>query len=117
MQANFILIFYKNFPFQSNCHYVFADVKNKYVFTTSNCGETIKTHRLDTIAPSLIAFEQNNDNIFLIHDLESNEKRLHVTKNFGETYSVVQDYVRNFFFQYNSGQTQLYIERIQPTTR
>ena len=72
---------------------------------------------LDTIAPSLIAFEQNNDNIFLIHDLESNEKRLHVTKNFGETYSVVQDYVRNFFFQYNSGQTQLYIERIQPTTR
>ena len=52
-----------------------------------------------------------------IHDLESNEKRLHVTKNFGETYSVVQDYVRNFFFQYNSGQTQLYIERIQPTTR
>ena len=96
--------------FQSNCHYVFADVIHKHIFTSEDCGETIKPYNLDTITPSLISFESNNNNIFLVHDLEAKEKRLWVTKNFGETFSTVQEYVRNFFFHDN----KLYVERIQP---
>lgn len=38
--------------------------------------------------------------------------RLYVTKNFGQTFDVVQDYVRNFFFQYGPSETKLYVERI-----
>ena len=97
---------------QSNCHYVFTDTVHKYVFTTSNCGETIQSHKLETITPSLIAFDKNRDNIFLIHDLESTEKRLYVTKTYGLTFSPVQDYVRNFFF--NQEGDKLFVERIQP---
>ena len=50
--------------------------------------------------------------MFLIHDLENPKKRLHVTKTFGQTFGVVQDYVRNFFFD-EAGE-KLYVERIQP---
>ena len=68
--------------------------------------------QLDTISPSKIAFDKNRDNVFLIHDLESPQKTLHVTKTFGLTYGHVQDYVRNFFF--NEVGDKLYIERMKP---
>jgi hypothetical protein len=84
----------------SNCHYVFTDTINKYIFTTNDCGENIKAYNLKTINPSLVAFEKNRDTIFLIHDLKSEEKRLYVTKTFGQTFSPVQDYVKSFFFHY-----------------
>ena len=102
------------FDYQDKCHYVFADEINKYVFTTSNCGETIVRHKLDQVTPSVITFEENRNDVFLIHDLKDPEKRLYVTKNFGETYDVVQRYVRNFFFHYTETETKLYVERIQP---
>ena len=44
--------------------------------------------------------------------MESKEKRLYVTKTFGQTFSPVQDYVRNFFFD-KAGE-KLFVERIQP---
>ena len=69
---------------------------------------------MDTIHPSLIAFDKNNENVFLIHDLESPEKRLHVTRTFGQTFDQVQDYVRNFFFSKVDLGSKLFIERIQP---
>ena len=62
----------------------------------------------------MITFEENRNDVFLIHDLKDPEKRLYVTKNFGETYDVVQHYVRNFFFHYTKTETKLYVERIQP---
>ena len=97
---------------QSTCHYVFTDTINGYVFTSSNCGKDITPHKLENITPSLISFDKNNDNVFLIHDLDSPEKKLYVTKNFGVTISHVQDYVRNFFFDQSGG--KLYVERMQP---
>ena len=62
----------------------------RYIFTTTDCGETIQARNLDTIHPSLIAFDKNNENVFLIHDLESPEKRLYVTQTFGQTFDQVQ---------------------------
>ena len=86
----------------------------RYIFTTTDCGETIQARNLDTIHPSLIAFDKNNENVFLIHDLESPEKRLYVTRTFGQTFDQVQDYVRNFFFSKVDQGSKLFIERIQP---
>ena len=62
----------------------------------------------------MIAFDKNNENVFLIHDLESPQKRLYVTRTFGQTFDQVQDYVRKFFFPKNSENSKLFIERIQP---
>ncbi len=46
----------------------------------------------------------------------SPEKRLYVTKNFGETFSSVQDYVKSFFLRYLANETELYVQRLEPST-
>ena len=57
---------------------------------SKDCGSTFTSHSLATITPSQIDFDERRDSVFLIHDLISPERRLHVTKNFGETFSPVQ---------------------------
>ncbi len=53
--------------------------------------------------------------LFLIRQT-SPEKRLYVTKNFGETFSSVQDYVKSFFLRYLANETELYVQRLEPST-
>lgn len=101
---------------ESNCHYVFADTVNKYVFTSTDCGKTISGHKLE-MTPALVEFDKSVDKTFLVHDLVDEEKKLFVTRNFGETFSHVQDYVKGFFFQEpesGEGASTLYIERMEP---
>jgi hypothetical protein len=72
-----------------------------------DCGATFKSHNLETVVPSHIEFDDRRDHIFLVHDLVSPEKRLYVTKNFGDTFSPVQVQIlcfsisAEFFFRAN----------------
>eukprot|EP00095_Tigriopus_kingsejongensis_P005304 maker-scaffold337_size202799-snap-gene-0.21 protein:Tk05304 transcript:maker-scaffold337_size202799-snap-gene-0.21-mRNA-1 annotation:"sortilin-related receptor" len=97
----------------SNCHYVFTDTVHRYIFTSTDCGRTFVGHKLEII-PELIEFDKNQDKVFLIHDLIDDEKKLYVTKNFGQTFSRVQDYVKGFFFEYGTDHTILYVQRLEP---
>lgn len=63
-----------------------------------DCGDTIKAHKLE-MSPEVVEFEPTQDKTFLIHDLEDDLKTLYVTRNFGETFSHVQDYVKGFYFK------------------
>lgn len=102
---------------KSNCHYVFTDTINQYLFTTTDCCQRIKRQKLERIHPSVIAFDDRRDNIFLIHDLESPDKKLYVTRNFGDTISHVQDYVKAFFLHYMDEEvTKLYVQRLSPSS-
>ena len=95
---------------ESNCHYVFtgkrrlplaissvplpkrpicADTLHKHIFTSTDCGATFTAHDLEFV-PELVEFDKAHDKLFLVHDLEDTEKKLYVTKNFGETFSHVQ---------------------------
>ena len=99
----------------SACRYVFTDTINKYIFTTADCGQTVTARKLDsTMTPSKIVFDKRVDNTFLVHDLESDDKELHVTRNFGETFSTVSYYVKTFFLKYESDHTQIILQRFQP---
>jgi hypothetical protein len=82
---------------------------------TTDCGATFVSHNLATINPSQIEFDKRRDSVFLIHDLLSPERRLHVTKNFGETFSPVQDFVKSFYLRYLPTETELYIQRMEPS--
>ena len=66
-----------------------ADTLNKHLFTSMDCGATFAAHDLEFV-PELVEFDKAHDKLFLVHDLEDTEKRLYVTKNFGETFSHVQ---------------------------
>ncbi|TRY76952.1 hypothetical protein TCAL_09210 [Tigriopus californicus] len=97
----------------SNCHYVFTDTVHKYLFTSTDCGTTFFGHKLE-ITPELVEFDKSQDKVFLVHDLIDEQKKLYVTRNFGETFSRVQDYVKGFFFQYDGDNTILYVQRLEP---
>ncbi len=64
--------------------------------------------------PELIEFDSKQDKVFLLHDLIDDQKKLYVTKNFGETFSHVQDYVKAFYLDHRDGQTRLYVQRMLP---
>ena len=66
-----------------------ADTLHKHLFTSTDCGLTFIAHDLEFV-PELVEFDKAHDKLFLVHDLEDTEKRLYVTKNFGETFSHVQ---------------------------
>ena len=83
---------------------------------SEDCGATVTGHKLETVVPSFIDFDERRDRVFLIHDLVSSDKRLYVTKTFGETFSPVQDYVKAFFLRYLANETELYVQRLEPST-
>lgn len=99
---------------ESNCQYVFTDTVNRYLFTSTDCGETFSRHKLE-LTPSLIEFDGNRDLVFLVHDLVDERKTLYVTRNFGETFSHVQEFVKAFFFKGGEGeQGELFVQRMEP---
>ena len=87
----------------------------RYIFMSTDCAATFVTHNLATISPSQIDFDERRESVFVIHDLLSPERRLHVTKNFGETFSPVQDFVKSFFMPYLPTETELYVQRLEPS--
>ena len=54
------------------------------------------------------------NDVFLIHDLISPTKSLHVTRNYGETFSRVSEYVKAFFLKPSTDHTKIYIQRYHP---
>ena len=115
----------------ANCHYVFADTVNKAIFTSMDCGESFASRKLE-MTPSDLMFDKAHDLTFLIHDLIHPEKKLYVTKTFGETFSHVGDYVKTFDLENTpvgeasglrdspfavGGQvTTLFLQRMEPDT-
>ncbi len=83
---------------------------------SEDCGETVTWLKLETVVPSFVDFDERRDRVFLIHDLVSPDKRLYVTKTFGKTFSPVQDYVKAFFLRYLANETELYVQRLEPST-
>ena len=64
--------------------------------------------------PKNIVFDERVNDVFLIHDLISPTKSLHVTRNYGETFSPVSDYVKAFSLKVFPDHTKIYIQRFHP---
>lgn len=64
--------------------------------------------------PKNVVFDERVNDVFLIHDLQSSSKSLHVTRNYGETFSRVSEYVKAFFLKPFPDHTKIYIQRYQP---
>ena len=101
---------------ESKCHYVLTDVVNRFVFGTDDCWKTVFERKLpDDITPSKIYFDERVDKTFLIHDLVSEEKNLHVTRDFGVTFSLVSHYVKTFHLSYDEeATTTIFLQRFKP---
>ena len=82
-----------------NCYYVFTDTRNKMIFVTRDCAETVSNVTVD-FSPVHVEFDTKNMARFLIHDRTSDKMELFVTENYGETFNKGIDYVKSFFWHY-----------------
>ena len=73
----------------------------------------MKRHQLE-FTPKNIVFDERVNDVFLIHDLISPTKSLHVTRNYGETFSPVSEYVKAFSLKTFPDHTKIYIQRYHP---
>ncbi|KAG8226274.1 hypothetical protein J437_LFUL004831 [Ladona fulva] len=98
-----------------NTHCVFIDSQNKVIFSTTNHGKDFEMVKLK-FHPTEISFNEEEPHTFLAYDKIDPEKKLWVTKDFGRTWSLVQELVKAFFWSNLSNAKQLlYVERIEPT--
>ena len=55
-----------------NCYYVFTDTKNKMIFMTGNCAETVSNFTVN-FSPVHVEFDTKNLARFVIHDRNSDK--------------------------------------------
>uniref|UniRef100_W4VRP1 Sortilin-related receptor n=1 Tax=Corethrella appendiculata TaxID=1370023 RepID=W4VRP1_9DIPT len=94
---------------------VFTDPRNKALFTSNDYGKTIKNHLLE-FRPSDVSYYELDTKTFLVLDKEDPERKLYYTTDFGESFNLLQSYVKSFSWSSGNGlPIHLYIERKEPT--
>lgn len=96
---------------------IFTDSKNKAIFTVQNKGTGPFKRFMLEFTPSDVAFYESDANTYLVLDKEDPERRLYITTDGGETFNMLQMYVKSFMWSSGDDDmpTNLYIERKEPT--
>ncbi|KAJ9597637.1 hypothetical protein L9F63_011506, partial [Diploptera punctata] len=104
--------FYIHPKYSSHC--VFTDTQSQVIFVTRNYGKDITRIPL-TFTPSDVIFDEDEPLTFLIYDKVAPNKQLWVTRDYGLTTNVVQDYVKTYYWasSINGAPKTLYIERAE----
>lgn len=94
---------------------VFTDPRHKAIFISRDNGIEFKRYMLD-FHPSDVSFYEQNARTFLVLDKEDPERKLYFTKDYGETFNLLQPFVKSFLWSTSDGMpTHLYIERQEPS--
>ncbi|XP_020710796.1 sortilin-related receptor isoform X2 [Athalia rosae] len=103
--------FYNHPKFNTHC--VFADSTNQLIFTTWNNGKDI-TRQILPFHPSDISFHEDDPLTFLALDKLDPERKLWLTRDFGKTWIIIQEYVKAFFWTTTQPKALL-VERNEPS--
>lgn len=97
-----------------NSHYIFADIINSYIFTTTDYGVSFTPIKLD-FKPKTVSIHPTKPTVVLGMDDEDARKRLYVSQDFGFTWRMMQEGVKTFNWGSEDldGPDDIYIERIQ----
>lgn len=94
---------------------VFTDTSNNAIFKSHDYGKTIVSKLLD-FKPSDVSFYESDARTFLILDKDDPQRKLYITTDFGESFELLQSYVKSFVWSSGDGvETHLYVERREPT--
>ncbi|XP_046384175.1 sortilin-related receptor-like isoform X2 [Ischnura elegans] len=97
-----------------NKHYVFKDSTNRVIYTTKDHGKHFEMVKLK-FHPTDISFNEEEPLTFLAYDKIDPQKKLWVTKDFGSTWTLVQENVKAYFWSNLPGEKLLlYVEREEP---
>lgn len=93
---------------KSNSHNVFADSTNKMLFLTEDHGRTFKSQILDFV-PSDITFYPLSPRVFLVLDKSTPSRKLYITQDFGNTWTMLQEYVKSMDWFSEDGTDKKYL--------
>ncbi|XP_046384173.1 sortilin-related receptor-like [Ischnura elegans] len=97
-----------------NKHYVFKDSTNRVLYTTKDHGKHFEMVKLK-FHPTDISFNEEEPLTFLAYDKIDPQKKLWLIQDFGSTWTLVQEYVKAYFWSNLPGEKQLlYVEREEP---
>uniref|UniRef100_A0A6B2EKV3 Sortilin-related receptor n=1 Tax=Phlebotomus kandelakii TaxID=1109342 RepID=A0A6B2EKV3_9DIPT len=90
---------------------VFTDPRHKTIFTSLDHGKTVQRSTLD-FSPSDISFYELDRKTFLALDKEDPERKLYYTNDFGQSFTLLQSFVKSFVWSSGEGMPiHLYVER------
>lgn len=96
-----------------NSHYVFTDITNRQMFTTTDSVNTVQSYPLD-FAPDDITFDERKPFSIIAYDKTDRLRRLWFSRNFGMDWSVVREFVKSWFLDTTTSPTTLYVEYETP---
>lgn len=80
-----------------SAHVVLTDVTNKVIFKTKDSGQTMEQTKVD-FHPSDVLFHDDDPFTFLVYDKVDPMKKLWLTKDFGQSWTLVQESVKSFYW-------------------
>ncbi|XP_045536958.1 sortilin-related receptor-like [Papilio machaon] len=93
---------------------VFVDSINKRLYYTDDNGQNIHRSEL-TFHPSELLFDEDNPKRFVVLDKVGRNRMLYMTFNGGKTFTLIQSYVKTFFWSSGPGFPKMfYLERWEP---
>ncbi|CAH2041323.1 unnamed protein product, partial [Iphiclides podalirius] len=93
---------------------VFVDSTNKRLYYTDDNGQNIHRTELN-FQPSELAFDEDNPKRFVVLDKVGRNRMLYMTFNGGKTFTLIQSYVKSFFWSSGPGFSKVfYVERWEP---
>ncbi|XP_044750079.1 sortilin-related receptor-like [Coccinella septempunctata] len=98
-----------------NTHFVFADVKHKTIFVTTDYGKTVTRRDLE-FSPTDILFHEYYSSTFFVHDKNDPEMKVYLTEDFGNSFTISRDFVIQLQWMKDSNDNQQLIEyRLEPS--
>ncbi|RZC34546.1 sortilin-related receptor-like [Asbolus verrucosus] len=98
-----------------NTHFVFADVKHKFLYVTTNHGRDIKRIELG-FTPSDVSFNELQPSVFVVLDKSDSVQKFWVTEDFGSSFRQAQSFVKAFYWIKESDFRQtLVVQRMEPS--
>ncbi|XP_013139832.1 PREDICTED: sortilin-related receptor-like [Papilio polytes] len=93
---------------------VFVDSTNKRLYYTDDNGHNILRSEL-TFHPSELLFDEDNPKRFVVLDKVGRNRMLYMTFNGGKTFTLIQSYVKTFYWSSGPGFPKMfYLERWEP---
>ncbi|XP_069750812.1 sortilin-related receptor isoform X2 [Narcine bancroftii] len=98
-----------------NKRYIFADTKNQYLWITFNFCNDIQQFTIP-FSPMDLLLHSTNPNLVLGYDSSHPNKQLWKSDDFGQTWILIQEHVKSFFWgvEPHDSSTTIYVERHEP---
>ncbi|CAG7729089.1 unnamed protein product [Allacma fusca] len=97
----------------NNGKFIFTDVTNHLIFTTDDYGTKFRRTSVSFVPDEILFVPYAEETIFA-YEKNTAEKRMWISKDFGASWTMAQDFVKSVSWDESSHPAKLYIHREEP---